>query len=191
MIKQSKHWLFSLMLVSAAASAQPQQLNAVRQQVGELDQQMQRLSQQAIKLTQQNALNADSHQGVYLLPGSKAPADLKSLMGTLKLSLGDIVQVNNATLATLRISSDSDTPLPAFSGKIESGQIQGTLQNYQEINVQSQSFTAPESILAPSDVTIKLRFDGITPAQLGFVRVHDLQPSDPGYQPPPANPFQH
>ncbi len=186
-----KKMLLALSLVSVTACAQQTEIREVRQEVGALNQQMQQLSQQTVKLTQQNALNADSTQGAYLLPGSKTPAQLKSLMGTLKLSLSNVRQGNNETLATLTISSSNTTaPLPAFTGKVESGQIQGTLENHQEVNVQSQGFTAPASVLMPSDVTIQLRFVGITPAQLGFVRIHDLQPSDPGYQPPPASPFQ-
>ncbi len=35
---------------------------------------------------------------------------------------------------------------------------------------------APASFMAPSDVNISLPLKGITPAQLGFIRIHDIQP---------------
>jgi hypothetical protein len=36
---------------------------------------------------------------------------------------------------------------------------------------------APASILAPSDVDIPLQLNGLTPDQLGFIRIHDIQPA--------------
>ena len=55
-------------------------------------------------------------------------------------------------------------------------QIQGTIDNFQEINVQNQLINAPASVLAPSDVDIPLQLKGISVDQLGFVRIHDIQP---------------
>lgn len=45
------------------------------------------------------------------------------------------------------------------------------------MNVRNQLFTAPASVLAPSDVDIPLQLTGLTPAQLGFIRIHDIQPA--------------
>nr|VUD32604.1 lipoprotein yajI [Raoultella sp. NCTC 9187] len=59
-----------------------------------------------------------------------------------------------------------------------SGQISGTTESYREVNVRDQLISAPASILAPSDVDIPLRLSGVTPEQLGFVRIHDIQPAD-------------
>jgi len=55
---------------------------------------------------------------------------------------------------------------------------QATTENYQEVNVQNQLINAPASTLAPSDVDIPLQLNGITPEQLGFMRVHDIQPAN-------------
>jgi hypothetical protein len=49
----------------------------------------------------------------------------------------------------------------------------------QEVNVQNQLISAPASTLAPSDVDVALQLNGITPDQLGFVRIHDIQPATP------------
>jgi hypothetical protein len=137
---------------------------------------MTQLNQETVKITQQNALNVKSTSGVYLLPGSNTPARLKSQIGTLRMSLINVAPNADGTRATLRMQGESNDPLPAFSGTVEWGQIQGTTDNFQEVNVQNQLINAPASVLAPSDVDIPLQLNGITPDQLGFIRIHDIQP---------------
>ncbi|VTP64491.1 Uncharacterized lipoprotein yajI precursor [Leclercia adecarboxylata] len=137
---------------------------------------MNKLNQETVKITQQNALNAKSTSGVYLLPGSNTPARLNSQIGTLRMSLVNVAPNADGTRATLRIQGESNDPLPAFSATVEWGQIQGTTDSFQELNVQTQLINAPASILAPSDVDIPLQLNGLTPDQLGFIRIHDIQP---------------
>ncbi|KAI3491720.1 hypothetical protein L1887_43821 [Cichorium endivia] len=149
----------------------------MKQSVNTLNTAMDKLNKETVKITQQNALNAKSSSGVYLLPGANTPARLNSQIGTLKMSLVNVAANANGTRATLRIQGESNDPLPAFSGTVEWGQIQGTTENYQEVNVNSQLFTAPASVLAPSDVDIPLQLNGLTPEQLGFIRIHDIQPA--------------
>ncbi|EHM48593.1 hypothetical protein HMPREF0880_02290 [Yokenella regensburgei ATCC 43003] len=163
-------------LFTLSACAQQSEVRQMHQSVSTLTKEMTQLNQETVKITQQNRLNATSSSGVYLLPGSKTPARLESQIGTLKMSLLNVAQNAQGTRATLRIQGESNTPLPAFSGTVEWGQIQGTTENYQEVNVQNQLINAPASVLAPSDVDIPLQLNGITPAQLGFIRVHDIQP---------------
>ncbi len=136
---------------------------------------MTQLNKETVKITQQNRLNAKSSSGVYLLP-SKTPARLESQIGTLRMSLVNITPDTDGTTLTLRIQGESNDPLPAFSGTVEYGQIQGTIDNFQEINVQNQLINAPASVLAPSDVDIPLQLKGMSVDQLGFVRIHDIQP---------------
>ena len=166
-------------LVSLSACAQQTEVHQMKSEVGSLNKEMTKLTDQTIKLTQQNALNAKSTTGVYLLPGSKTPARLNSQLGNLQMSLSSMTPEANGTRAILVIKGESNDPLPAFTGKVEWGQNQGTTDNYQEVNVQSQQFSAPASVLAPSDVSIPLLLSGLSPEQLGFVRIHDIQPVDP------------
>lgn len=163
-------------LMSLTACAQQTEVRQMRHEVGSLNQEMMKLSDQTVKLTQQNALNAKSTTGVYLLQGSNTPARLNSQIGNLQMSLSNVAAEANGTRATLTIKGESNEPLPAFTGKVEWGQIQGTTDSFQEVNVQTQQIDAPASILAPSDVTLPLRLSGITPDQLGFIRIHDIQP---------------
>lgn len=163
-------------LFSLSACAQQSEVRQMHQSVSTLNKEMNQLNQETVKITQQNSLNVKSTRGVYLLPGSNTPARLNSQVGTLRMSLINIAPNAAGTRVTLHIQGESNDPLPAFSGTVEYGQIQGTTDNYQEVNVQNQLINAPASVLAPSDVDIPLQLNGITPDQLGFVRIHDIQP---------------
>ncbi|KZR45564.1 hypothetical protein A3N68_02115 [Enterobacter asburiae] len=164
-------------LFTLSACAQQTEVRQMKQSVNTLNAAMDKLNKETVKITQQNALNAKSSSGVYLLPGANTPARLNSQIGTLKMSLVNVAANADGTRATLRIQGESNDPLPAFSGTVEWGQIQGTTESYQEVNVNSQLFTAPASVLAPSDVDIPLQLNGLTPDRLGFIRIHDIQPA--------------
>ncbi|EPJ5580023.1 DUF3251 domain-containing protein [Citrobacter farmeri] len=163
-------------LFSLSACAQQSEVRQMHQSVSTLNKEMNQLNQETVKITQQNSLNVKSTSGVYLLPGSNTPARLNSQIGTLRMSLINIAPNAAGTRVTLRIQGESNDPLPAFSGTVEYGQIQGTTDNFQEVNVQNQLINAPTSVLAPSDVDIPLQLNGMTPDRLGFVRIHDIQP---------------
>jgi len=164
-------------LFTLSACAQQSEVRQMNQSVSTLNSAMTKLNQETVKITQQNALNAKSSSGVYLIPGANTPARLKSQVGTLKMSLVNIAPNADGTSATLRIQGESNDPLPAFSGTVEWGQIQGTTESFQEVNVKNQLINAPASVLAPSDVDIPLQLSGLTPDQLGFIRIHDIQPA--------------
>lgn len=158
-------------LFSLSACVQQSEVRQMKHSVSTLNQEMTQLNKETVKITQQNRLNAKSSSGVYLLP-----ARLESQIGTLRMSLVNITPDTDGTTLTLRIQGESNDPLPAFSGTVEYGQIQGTIDNFQEINVQNQLINAPASVLAPSDVDIPLQLKGMSVDQLGFVRIHDIQP---------------
>ncbi|PDO87863.1 DUF3251 domain-containing protein [Kosakonia sacchari] len=165
-------------LFALSACAQQSEVRQLHQSVSTLNNEMSKLNKETVKITQQNTLNAKSRSGVYLLPGANTPARLNSQIGMLRMSLQNIAPNAAGTRVVLRIQGESNDPLPAFSGTVEWGQIQGTTENYQEVNVQNQLINAPASTLAPSDVDIPLQLNGITPEQLGFVRIHDIQPAN-------------
>ncbi|OOB87020.1 hypothetical protein BZY71_10875 [Leclercia adecarboxylata] len=176
MTRRYLHVLLLGSLFSLSACAQQSEVRQMNQSISSLNTTMNKLNQETVKITQQNALNAKSTSGVYLLPGSNTPARLNSQIGTLRMSLVDVAPNADGTRATLRIQGESNDPLPAFSATVEWGQIQGTTDSFQELNVQTQLINAPASILAPSDVDIPLQLNGLTPDQLGFIRIHDIQP---------------
>lgn len=176
MTRRYLHVLLLGSLFSLSACAQQSEVRQMNQSISSLNTTMNKLNQETLKITQQNALNAKSTSGVYLLPGSNTPARLNSQIGTLRMSLVNVAPNADGTRATLRIQGESNDPLPAFSATVEWGQIQGTTDSFQELNVQTQLINAPASILAPSDVDIPLQLNGLTPDQLGFIRIHDIQP---------------
>ena len=161
-------------LFTLTACAQQSEVRQMNESVSTLSKEMTQLNQQTIKITQQNALNAKSTRGVYLLPEAKTPARLESQIGTLRMSVGSIKP--DGSRLTLRIQGESNDPLPAFTATVASGQITGTTHSYQEVNVQDQLISAPASILAPSDVDIPLRLN-VTPDKVDFIRIHDIQPA--------------
>jgi len=176
MTRRYLHVLLLGSLFSLSACAQQSEVRQMNQSISSLNTTMNKLNQETVKITQQNALNAKSTSGVYLLPGSNTPARLNSQIGTLRMSLVNVAPNADGTRATLRIQGESNDPLPAFSATVEWVQIQGTTDSFQELNVQTQLINAPASILAPSDVDIPLQLNGLTPDQLGFIRIHDIQP---------------
>lgn len=176
MTKAYLRFLLMSSLLSMTACAQHNEVRQMRQEVGSLNNEMTKLSDRSVKLTQQNSLNAKSTTGVYLLPGSSTPARLNSQIGNLQMSLSNVAAEANGTRATLTIKGETNNLLPAFTGEIVWGQIQGTTDSYQEVNVRTQRIDVPASILAPGDIRIPLRLSGITPDQSGFVRIHDIQP---------------
>lgn len=178
-IAMTRRYLLVLLLgslFSLSACAQQSEVRQMNQSISSLNTTMNKLNQETVKITQQNALNAKSTSGVYLLTGSNTPARLNSQIGTLKMSLVNVAPNADGTRATLRIQGESNDPLPAFSATVEWGQIQGTTDSFQEMNVQTQLINAPASVLAPSDVDIPLQLNGMTPDRLGFIRIHDIQP---------------
>ena len=176
MTRRYLHVLLLGSLFSLSACAQQSEVRQMNQSISSLNTTMNKLNQETVKITQQNALNAKSTSGVYLLTGSNTPARLNSQIGTLKMSLVNVAPNADGTRATLRIQGESNDPLPAFSATVEWGQIQGTTESFQEMNVQTQLINAPASVLAPSDVDIPLQLNGMTPDRLGFIRIHDIQP---------------
>src|SRR5690606_32214881 len=77
-------------LFTLSACAQQSEVRQMKQSVSTLNSAMTKLNQETVKITQQNALNAKSSSGVYLLPGANTPARLQSQVGTLKMSLVNI-----------------------------------------------------------------------------------------------------
>ena len=150
MTRRYLHVLLLGSLFSLSACAQQSEVRQMNQSISSLNTTMNKLNQETVKITQQNALNAKSTSGVYLLPGSNTPARLNSQIGTLRMSLVNVAPNADGTRATLRIQGESNDPLPAFSATVEWGQIQGTTDSFQELNVQTQLINAPASCAGSS-----------------------------------------
>ncbi|MDU1027379.1 MAG: DUF3251 domain-containing protein, partial [Leclercia adecarboxylata] len=90
MTRRYLHVLLLGSLFSLSACAQQSEVRQMNQSISSLNTTMNKLNQETVKITQQNALNAKSTSGVYLLTGSNTPARLNSQIGTLKMSLVNV-----------------------------------------------------------------------------------------------------
>ena len=79
---------------------------------------MDKLNKETVKITQQNALNAKSSNGVYLLR-CNTPARLNSQIGTLKMSLVNVAANADGVLAqhyAFRVSQRSAARVQRATG---------------------------------------------------------------------------
>lgn len=110
-------------LFSLSACVQQSEVRQMKHSVSALNQEMTQLNQETVKITQQNRLNAKSSSGVYLLPGAKTPARLKSQIGTLRMSLVNITPDTDGTTLTLRIQGESNDPCPHSAELLNMGKF--------------------------------------------------------------------
>lgn len=168
--------LLALGVLSLTACAQQSNLQQIQHEIKALNQDMLILSQQAVALSRQNALNAQSTQGVYLLPDAGAPALLESQIGILKMSLPHISDAPTGTQVSLLIEASPQHQLPAFSGSIEWQSRQDDTDVESENATGQQSFTAPVPFTTPGKTLIVLTLPGVMPDTLRWVRIHDITP---------------
>ena len=90
----------------------------------------------------------------------------------------EIRQMNQSVSTLSKEMTQLNQQTVKISAAVASGKDSATTDSYQEVNVQNQLISAPASVLAPSDVDIPLRLNGVTPEQVGFVRIHDIQPAN-------------
>ncbi|MCS3432349.1 DUF3251 domain-containing protein [Klebsiella sp. BIGb0407] len=172
--------LLAFSFLSLTACAQQSSLHEIQHEIKTLNQDMVDLSQQAVILSEQNALNAESTQGLYLLPDAGAPALLESQIGMLKISLSHITATTNGTQVTLLIQEKTQQPLPAFSGMI-AWKIRTDKTDEPSTNVNGQqSFTAPAQLASPGEATLTLVLPDVAPENLRWIRIHDIHSAAEG-----------
>lgn len=156
--------------------AQNHEVPKLHNQVVALNQQLTTLTNQATALEQQNQLNKNSISGVYLLPAANNAARLQSSLGELSVSLSHVKTEANGTQALLHVRTLSQASLPAFKAVVEWGQLDPATGKPLATDSLSQPIASADSLLPKSEHTFELRFSGLTPEQLGFVRLHSVEP---------------
>ncbi|MCS4267500.1 DUF3251 domain-containing protein [Serratia sp. BIGb0163] len=164
-------------LVLLAGCAQTREVPKLHNQVVELNQQLTTLTNQATALEQQNQLNKNSTSGVYLLPAANNAARLQSSLGELSVSLSHVKSEANGTQAILHVRTLSQASLPAFKAIVEWGQLDATTGNPLTAEALSQPIVSQDSLLPKTEYSFELRFSGLTPDQLGYVRLHSVEPT--------------
>ncbi|CAI1712131.1 Uncharacterized lipoprotein yajI precursor [Serratia quinivorans] len=164
-------------LVLLAGCAQTREVPKLHNQVVELNQQLTTLTNQATALEQQNQLNKNSTSGVYLLPAANNGARLHSSLGELSVSLSHVKTEANGTQALLHVRTLSQASLPAFNAVVQWGQLDPVTGKPLTADSLSQPIASQDSLLPKTEHTFELRFSGLTPDQLGFIRLHSVVPT--------------
>lgn len=167
-----------LMLALTGCSAPPQ-TPTLQREVGQLNRQLQTLTAQALALEQQNTLNSHSTHGVYLLPSAKNSAILESTIGKLSISLSHIEPEANGTQALLHVRLLEGTALPAFHAQLDWGQLDPVSSKPLPSETHTQQLMLDAPLLPKTEAIFGVRLSGVTPEQLGFIRLHQVETSRP------------
>lgn len=163
-------------MILLAGCAQNREVPKLTNQVVELKQVLGELTEQATALERQNRLNQSSTSGVYLLPAANNAARLQSSVGELSLSLNYVKSEANGSQATLYVRTLSGQYLPGFTAMLEWGQLDPATGMPLTAQAQSQQIQSASSLLPKTEQIFELRLSGVTPAQLGYIRVHSIEP---------------
>ncbi|HAT3778479.1 TPA: DUF3251 domain-containing protein [Serratia marcescens] len=162
----------AVLLAGCAHNAAVPQL---RHQVAALNQKVSVLTDQTTALERQNQLNQHSDNGVvYLLPAARSAARLQSGIGELSVSLSHIKNEANGTQAQLHVRVLSQATLPPFKAVVEWGQLDEDTGRPLTAEALSQPIASADSLLPKPGQDFELRFSGLTPEQLGYIRLHSL-----------------
>ncbi|EPC6044329.1 hypothetical protein BMF90_11410 [Serratia sp. OLHL2] len=161
----------AVLLTGCAHNAAVPQL---RHQVAALNQKVSVLTDQATALERQNQLNQHSDNGVYLLPAARSAARLQSGIGELSVSLSHIKSEANGAQAQLHVRILSQATLPPFKAVVEWGQLDAATGRPLTAEALSQPIASADSLLPKPGQDFELRFSGLTPEQLGYIRLHSL-----------------
>jgi len=181
----------SLVTLSGCSStASNPQVRELHQEVSQLNQQMQHLTTQASALEIQGQLNSQLQQGAWLVPQANTPVALQTQLGTLRLTLSPVTAEASGSRATLTVRSMDDRPLPALHATVIWGELDPATGKPLNSDSLSQTVAVPASLLPQQSASIPLRLSGLTPEQLGYVRVHNVTGDAPAQTFPaaPANP---
>ncbi|MFW0697149.1 DUF3251 domain-containing protein [Pantoea sp. R13S299] len=181
----------SLVTLSGCSStASNPQVRELHQEVSQLNQQMQHLTSQASALEIQGQLNSQLQQGAWLVPQANTPVALQTQLGTLRLTLSPVTAEASGSRATLTVRSMDDRPLPALHATVIWGELDPATGKPLNSDSLTQTVAVPASLLPQHSASIPLRLSGLTPEQLGYVRVHNVTGDAPAQTSPaaPANP---
>ncbi|MBP2196695.1 DUF3251 domain-containing protein [Pantoea cypripedii] len=165
----------SLLVLSGCSSTPVSpQVKQLHREVSQLNQQMRQLTNQASALEIQGQLNSQSSQGAWLLPQANTPVELQTQLGKLRLSLTRVEGEASGSRANLNIRSTDDKPVPALNATVVWGEMDPASGKPLNADSLSQTISVPASLMPRSSVTVPLRLSGLSPEQLGYVRVHDV-----------------
>ncbi len=164
----------ALLFLSGCAQQSNPKAPSLKGQVSQLNQRLDYLNHQVSALMQQNALNEQSTSGVYLYPAAHTGAQVESQIGKLLVSLGQVETEANGSRALLQIRTADSSPLPPFHATVDWGQVDSSSGKPLTADMLSQPINVPASLLPKPEATIELRLSGLTPEQVGYIRLHGI-----------------
>lgn len=154
-------------LLLLAGCAEQRQMPQLQTEVAQLNQKLQALTDRATALERQNALNAHSAAGVYLLPAAQNQALLDSAIGRISVTLSQPT--------VLHIRAVDTAALPAFRAQLDWGPLDPVSGKPLTGDSHTQTITAPQGLTPQQEALIPLQLPGTTPEQLGFVRLYHVE----------------
>ncbi|WP_241015925.1 DUF3251 domain-containing protein, partial [Serratia ureilytica] len=121
-----------------------------------------------------NQINHHPHPGVSLRRGGGRAPRLQSGIGELSVSLSHIKSEANGAQAQLHVRILSQATLPPFKAVVEWGQLDAATGRPLTAEALSQPIASADSLLPKPGQDFELRFSGLTPEQLGYIRLHSL-----------------
>ncbi|MDU4094637.1 MAG: DUF3251 domain-containing protein [Pantoea sp.] len=170
--------LLTATLLNGCAAPSPAKNQALHGEINQLNQQVNQLTRQASALERQNQLNSYSNQGAWLLPAANTRAELKSQVGPLMLTLTRIEPEASGTRALLTLRSGDDRPLQSLRMQVEWGELDSATGKPLSAGALSQTIEVRNTLLPKAEQPVPLRLSGLSPQQLGYVRVHAIAPLD-------------
>jgi TolA-binding protein len=174
-ISYRKVGLITIMTLLAGC-AQNRAVPELQNQLVEMNQMISILTDQASALERQNQLNKNSTNGVYLLPVANNAAKLQTSIGELSVSLTHVKAEANGAKAMLHIRILSTQYLAPFTATVEWGQVDQATGQPLPATALSQTIHSVESLLPQTEQNFELRLSGVTPEQLGYLRLHSVTP---------------
>lgn len=157
---------------------------AERSEVRELSQRLEALEAK-VSLVEQATEDVKTRQGVdrlvqdaervaYLTPASDGYSALQTDIGPITLTLSNVEPYANGTRVTLRVGNPMSATINDASATVEWGSVGSDGQPQNDI-ARSRRVQLGTSLRPGAWTNVQLVLDAVQPAQLGFVRVRDVE----------------
>lgn len=110
----------------------------------------------------------------YLTPGSQGFSAIKSNLGILTISMENVVAYANGSRITLSVGNPMAASLEGMKAKVEWGKVDNANIAI-DASVRSKNVQFAESFRSGSWTKTDVILEGILPADLGFVRVRNIE----------------
>ncbi len=164
-----------LVLMLTACASAPEKEQQLQAEVQELTQKVEHLNTQTALLDRQVRLNANSDNGVYLLAGANADAQIMTAIGQLRVRLDHVEPEAGGSKAVLQIKNATGAVLPGFSAILNWGKLNPATGEPSAGDALAQTLTFSPPLVATNVTSMEVRLSDITPEELGFVHLHDVR----------------